>query len=78
MVTAQGSDPNKHGANETTSNATGTELIRQAISPEERLSQIRNRAYYYSLGRGQDEDQALDDWLKAERDVDRELAKGRQ
>ena len=50
------------------------ERARTSISKEERRRRIEEAAYYYSLRRGGGEDRALDDWIQAEADVDRELA----
>ena len=73
---ANGQLPNQQADSEAAWNAASTQLTDHAIASEERLCRIRDQAYYYWLRRNGHEDKALNDWLQAEADVDRELVKG--
>ncbi len=44
--------------------------MKPRIAAEERRRRIEEAAYYHSLRRGEGEHNALDDWLKAEADID--------
>ncbi len=66
---------NKASSDAPSSPGPGTEPSRPRIPPEERLRRIEEAAYYRSLRRSGGDDRALDDWLQAEEEIDRELVK---
>jgi hypothetical protein len=70
METTKGSTASREG--DADAWAAAAEEARADISPEERRRRIAEAAYYYSLQRNGD-DRALDDWIQAEGDIDREL-----
>lgn len=48
-------------------------MVKSNLSPEDRAELIRNKAYELYVQRGRTPGKELEDWLSAEKQVDREL-----
>ena len=48
---------------------TPTPKNRQSITPEQLIAEINNRAYYFSIERGNGQGTPLEDWLAAEKEI---------
>ena len=65
--------PKRNGRTKIQPNSTQAELGEGAVGNSAREEEIRRRAFEIYLERGEQPDTELDDWLQAERELEREV-----